>query len=91
MADNWNVVAKIRIMPDDVSTDVVRIAESVKKMSGKNCLVHSIEVKPIAFGLNAIEANILFNDKLGGMDEIEAQIRKIPGVGEAEVTDLNRL
>ena len=53
--------------------------------------IHSMEEKPIAFGLKAIEVNLLFNDKVGGMDDIEEAIRKIEGVSEAEVIELNRL
>jgi elongation factor 1-beta len=90
MAD-WNVVANMRIMPNDVSVDMVKIAERVKKLAGDRCAVHSMEVKPIAFGLKALEVNFLFNDKKGGIDETEAEIRKIEGVGEVETTGLNRL
>jgi len=90
MAD-WNVVAKIRVMPDEVGTDLKKIASEINKMSGERLKVHSIEEKPIAFGLNALEVNILLNDKMGGMDDIQEKIAKIKGVSEAEVTDLNRL
>ena len=50
-----------------------------------------MEIKPIAFGLKSIEANILFNDKQGGFEEMEADIRKIKGVAEVETQDINRL
>ncbi|MFH1055932.1 MAG: elongation factor 1-beta [Candidatus Altiarchaeota archaeon] len=87
----WNVVAKLRLMPTEVGVDFDSITESVRKLSGGKCLVHSIEKKPIAFGLNALEVNLLFNDKEGGMEEIQEKIRRIEGVSEVEVTDLNRL
>ncbi len=90
MAD-WNVVARLRIMPEDVEVDLGKIRERVKKLAGDRCEVHSMEEKPIAFGLKALEVNLLLNDKQGGMDEVQEDIRKIDGVGEVEVTDLNRL
>jgi elongation factor 1-beta len=90
MAD-WNVVVNMRILPTEVSVDMTQIAEKIKKLTGEKCAVHSMQVKPIAFGLKALEINLLFNDKKGGMDDIEAQIRKIEGVGEVETTGLNRL
>jgi elongation factor 1-beta len=90
MAD-WNVVASLRIMPADVDVDLTKIAEQVKKLAGERCAVHSMAVKPIAFGLKALEINLLLDDKRGGMDEIEEAIRKIGGVGEVETTGLNRL
>ena len=91
MADNWNVVVNMRIMPSDVDVDLTQVAEKLKKLAGDKCAVHSMNIKPIAFGLKSLEVNLLFNDKKGGMDEIEAKIRLIEGVGEAEVTGLNRL
>jgi elongation factor 1-beta len=90
MAD-WNVVASMRIMPTDIDVDLTKIAEEVKKLAGEKCAIHSMQVKPIAFGLKALEINLLLNDKKGGMDDVESAIRKIKGVGEAEVTSLNRL
>jgi elongation factor 1-beta len=90
MAD-WNVVATLRIMPTDVDVDLTLIAEQVKKLAGEKCSVHSMAVKPIAFGLKALEINLLLNDKKGGMEEVEEAIRKIEGVGEVETTGLNRL
>ncbi len=91
MADTWNVVVNMRVMPTGVEVDVVKIAEAIKGLAGDKCAVHSIQVKPIAFGLKAIEVNLLFNDKKGGMEEVEEAIRKIDGVSEAEVTGINRL
>jgi elongation factor 1-beta len=91
MADKWNVVVNLRIMPADVDVDLTKVAEAVKKLAGEGCAVHSMQVKPIAFGLKALEINLLFNDKVGGIDEMEAKIRKIEGVGEVETTGLNRL
>lgn len=88
---DWNVVAKMRIMPEGIETDLKKIIEEVKKLNSEKCMVHSIEEKPIAFGLSAVEANILFNDKQGGMEDVQVKIQKIPGVSEAEVIDLNRL
>jgi elongation factor 1-beta len=87
----WNVVAKLKIMPEDVDTDMDAIKAGIEKLAGDKAKIHSIEIKPIAFGLNALEANILFNDKQGGFEEIEEKIRKITGVGEVETVDINRL
>ena len=87
----WNVVAKLKIMPEGVETDMDKIKKAVEKIAVGKAKVHSMEIKPIAFGLKALEANILFNDKAGGFEEIEAKIRKIPGVSEVETVDINRL
>ena len=87
----WNVVVKMRIMPTGVETDFKKMQEDIRKLDGDIVNVHSMEEKPIAFGLKALEVNLLFNDKVGGMDEIQEKIKKLEGVSEVEVTDLNRL
>jgi len=88
---DWNVVAKLRIMPKDVETNLENVKKEIEKLAGEKAKIHSSEIKPIAFGLKALEINILFNDKQGGFQDIEEKIKKIPGVGEVETTDLNRL
>jgi elongation factor 1-beta len=88
---DWNVVAKVRVMPDGVETDLNVIKEKVREIVDGVGEVHSSEVKPIAFGLNALEVNILLNDKEGGLEGIQERISKLDGVSEVEVTDLNRI
>ena len=87
----WNVVAKLKIMPEGVDTDLEAVKEQLEKIAGSKAKIHSSQIKPIAFGLNALEVNILFNDKQGGFEEVENKIRKIAGVGEVETLDVNRL
>ncbi len=87
----WNVVVMMRIMPDDIDVDLKKVADAIKALESEKCKIHSMSEKPIAFGLKALEVNLLFNDKQGGMEEIQEKIQKIKGVSEAEVTGLNRL
>jgi len=87
----WNVVAKMRIMPEGVDTDLESVKKGIERLAGVKAKIHSMEIKPIAFGLKSLEANILFNDKQGGFEEMEADIRKIKGVAEVETQDINRL
>lgn len=87
----WNVVVKLKLMPKGVETDMESIKKKVEGLAGEKVKVHSMEIQPIAFGLKALEINMLFNDKLGGFDDIEEKIKQIEGVGEVETIDLNRL
>ena len=88
----WNVVAKLKVMPEGVETDLEAIKKGIEKLvDGKTSKIHSIQITPIAFGLKSLEANILFNDKAGGFEEIEGKIRTIKGVSEVETLDINRL
>ena len=88
---DWNVVAKLRVMPKAVETDLEAIKRGIEQLVGEKAKVHSMEVKPIAFGLKALEVNVLLNDKQGGLEELEDRVRKVEGVGEVETTDVNRL
>ncbi len=88
---DWNVVVKLRIMPVDIDVDLTKIQSQIEALENETVKVHSITTKPIAFGISALEVNLLFNDKIGGMDETQDKITAIEGVSEAEVTDLNRL
>ncbi|MFH1402935.1 MAG: elongation factor 1-beta [Candidatus Altiarchaeota archaeon] len=88
---DWNVVAKLKVMPEGVDTDLEAIQKKIVDLSKGVGEVHSYEIKPIAFGLNALEINLLLNDRQGGMDELQEKIVAIDGVNEAEVVDLNRL
>ena len=86
-----NVAATVRIMPTgtDVKLDVIQ--KSVEKIAAQYGKLNSVQIKPIAFGLNALEVMLLLNDKQGGMDEIEARIAKIEGVNSVETLEVTRL
>lgn len=87
----WNVVVKMRVMPKSIEVDLSGIQSVIEALDSETVKVHSIETRPIAFGISALEVNLLFNDKAGGMDEIQDKIVAIEGVSDAEVLELNRL
>ena len=86
-----NVAANVRIMPTGVEINLEEIRKSVEKIVAKHGKLNSSEIKPIAFGLKALEVMLLLNDKEGGMEEIEAQIAKIKGVNSVEILEVSRL
>lgn len=86
-----DVVAKLRIMPESVDVNLDGIKEKLNAIVEKYGKIHSTEINPIAFGLNSLDVAILLNDSKGGIDEIETEIRNLPGVGEVSVIDVNRL
>jgi elongation factor 1-beta len=86
-----NVAATVRIMPTGTDVKLEVIQKSVEEIAAKYGKVNSVQIKPIAFGLNALEIMILLNDKVGGMDEIEALIAKIDGVNSVETLEATRL
>ncbi|MFH0860048.1 MAG: elongation factor 1-beta [Candidatus Altiarchaeota archaeon] len=88
---DYNVVAKLNLMPEGVKTDLGKIREKVIPLVNRVGKFHSSEIKPIAFGLSSLEVTILLDDSKGGTDKLEKEISNIPGVAEVTVIDVNRL
>lgn len=88
---DFNVVVKVNIMPDGVDTDLSLIKEKIVPLINNIGKFHSSEVKPIAFGLSALEVTLLLDDAKGGTEQIEKEISNIPGVAEVTVVDVNRI
>jgi len=86
-----NVAVTLRITPADIKTDLSSIQKELAKVTEPYGKVHSSEIKPIAFGLKCVEAALLLDDSLGGIDEIESAMKKKKDVGEIDVLDVNRL
>lgn len=86
-----NVVARVRIMPTGVEVDMNKIKKELGDVASKYGRLHSADIKPIAFGLSAIEANLLLSDDSGGMDDLVEKIKKIDGVGDVELQEASRL
>lgn len=87
----FNVAAKLRIMPEGVKTNLDSIRKKVSLIVGERGKVHGVEVKPVAFGLNSLEVTLLLDDSKGGIEEIEGEIKKVAGVSEVDVLDVNRI
>ncbi len=91
MAEDWNVVATLRIMPKSVDVNLEDISEFLSGAVAGIGKLHKTGIRPIAFGLNYLEAIILLNDDRGGIDQIEDKIKRIKGVSDVETVDVTRL
>ena len=81
---------KIMCDPDsDVSAD--NIAVSINDMTSEVGVVHTVETKPLAFGLMFVEAFCVIEEGDGTVDAFEDAIRAIDGVGEIQVIEIGRL
>ncbi|MFH1788900.1 MAG: elongation factor 1-beta [Candidatus Altiarchaeota archaeon] len=86
-----NVVAKVRVMPDGVEVDIDAIKAKLEDIVSDYGKIHSMEVKPVAFGLNCLEGALLLSDSEGGLEEIEEKVSSIEGVSDFTVLEVNRL
>jgi len=85
------VVATMKVMPTgtDVSLEELdRNAENVIIKYGK---VYKKKIQPIAFGINALVYEVLMEEKAGGTEALETEIKDIPEVSDVQVTDVTRI
>ncbi len=85
------VIASLRVMPDDVNVNIEQLASEVKKTAEKESKYLQHEIQPVAFGLKAIIIYISVPDAEGGTEKVENAIAKIPHVQSVEVTEVTRV
>ena len=83
------VAVTFRVMPEGVEVDLdavqSRLRESLRERLKK------LEVKPVAYGLRALEAIVVLEDAAGEMERVESLLSQIPGVGGVETTEVTLL
>ncbi len=83
------VAVSFRIMPKGVEVDLDRLQSAVRKSLGGR--LKKLEVKPVAFGLKAVETIVVVDDASGEIEAVEAALGGIPGVGGVETTEVTLL
>jgi len=83
------VAVSFRIMPEGVEVDLDAIQRRVKEALGGK--LKKLAVKPVAFGLKAVEVIVLVDDASGEVERVEAALGGIPGVGGVEATEVTLL
>lgn len=87
-----NLVVVLRIMPEDADIDLETIKAAVKEKTPEGAELQGWQVKPVAFGLEALDVTVVMNDAEGALstDALEEVYAAIEGVGSVQVTDLGR-
>lgn len=81
---------KVKIMPVSPEVDMAKILESSKtKIEELGAMLHSHEIQPIAFGLNALILTIAWPENKD-LDAIEGSLAEIEDVNSVEVIDFRR-
>lgn len=83
------VAVTFLIMPEGAEVDIGAVETSVRGSLGPS--VRDVAVRPIAFGLNALEATVVVEDAGGEAERIESQLRGVEGVGEVETLGVSLL
>ncbi|MGQ0536464.1 MAG: elongation factor 1-beta [Methanobacteriota archaeon] len=85
------VLVAMNVAPEDVSTDLRKIEDGIRKVIPGNVKLRGLSIVPVAFGLKAIKLALQMEDGEANPDDIEAAIGNIPGVGSVQVTGVDLL
>jgi elongation factor 1-beta len=85
-----NLLVRVKIMPKEAEIKPGQMLESIKEKDS-TVIVRSSREEPIAFGLVALVADFVTDDKSGAMEQIENAIRASDLVGEFEVLGASRI
>lgn len=80
-----------RIMPDGPEIDLEKLKNQITSKVPEKARLNKIEEKPIAFGLKALEVQIIINDREGGSEELEKALADIEFVQSVETIHIGLL
>ena len=78
------------VMPENPDVDLEKIKGEIKSAAESvGAELNRADIKPIAFGLKALEIVIVMDDKSGKSGELEEKMKAIEGVQNIELTDMS--
>ncbi|MGC8497389.1 MAG: elongation factor 1-beta [Thermoplasmata archaeon] len=83
-----NVSIIFKIMPENVEDDIQDLKNRIVQTLEPVVKIRGIQVRPIAYGLNAINIALITKDEDGASDKLEQMIRDIKGVGDVDIEDM---
>jgi len=86
------MIALLRVMPASLDVDLARLEADLRKAIPPKIRCERVEIKPIAFGLKALNLTVRTEDDgSGAIDALEQDLAKVEGVESVQVTDAGRL
>ena len=84
-------VIRIKILPEDTTTELQKVIDSVKSKLPSFAKVRGHRIEPIAFGLSAIILDVVAPEEEGTIDKVEASVSTAPLVGQVEMMGVSRM
>ena len=84
-------VIRMKILPEDTTTDLQKLVETVGGLLPKPAQIRSHRVEPIAYGLSAVVADIVAPEEEGFVDKVEEAVSIAPLVSQYEVIGVSRM
>ena len=85
------ILARVKILPTSIDVDLDKLAERVEEGVSNVAKLHSYYTEPIAFGLSALVADFILEEREGGTEPLEEALKKVEGVGELDVIAISRM
>ncbi len=85
-----NVVVTMKILPDSPERNIEELSNKIEETIKKFGKIYKKSVQPVAFGINAIVLSFIMEEKEGGTDPVEEEVKKTEGIGDVQVTDVTR-
>ena len=86
------VLISLKIFPSDVNVDLEALKKKIEGCLPDFASIYKFEEEPIAFGLVAIIAHVLVpEDKAGGIDEVEAALKKVDEISNLQALTIRRV
>ena len=85
------VLATIKVMPDSPERDLEQLKDAIKAVIPEDAKLHEIQEEPIAFGLVALNTQVIVDDGEGGTESTEAALNDVEGIESVQVTGIGRL
>ena len=85
-----NVIITFKIMPESLEVNLDNLEKDVKSLISRYGEVGKIEREEVAFGLEALNFIVIYDEAKGATEFLEDNIRNVDGVMSVEVTDVRR-
>ena len=85
------VLATLKVMPDSPERDLEDLKAKIESAIPEDAKLHGIQEEPVAFGLVALNTQIIVDDGEGGTENTETVLSELEGIESVQVTDIGRL
>ena len=83
------VAIKYRLMPSSPEIDISSIISKIPSFLPNDAVLGASEIRPFAFGLNAILILVTGPDREGLSNELESALSGIDGIQSVEVEEMS--
>jgi len=85
------LVVTFKVLPTGVDVSLETLGKNVESVLVKYGKIYKQRLQPVAFGINALVFELIMEDKEGGTDAVETELKDVPELSDVQVTDITRV